>query len=142
MTAPAFICLTMSRVTSTGAFRPGTCAVAITTSASRTTCGECSCSFFLLVFAHGLRIPAGRFCAGNLQPHPGRAQALYLFLYGGPNVEALNHRAQPAGSRDCLEAGNARAENQHTRRWIVPAAVINIGKNRPLATAASSIPHW
>ena len=52
----------------------------------------------------------------DVEHHEARAQAFDLFLDGGADVVAADHRAQPARGGDGLQSGDARADHQHARR--------------------------
>jgi hypothetical protein len=49
---------------------------------------------------------------------------------------SLDHRAQPLGGGDRLQAGDADAQDHDAAALTVPAAVISIGKKRWYASAA------
>ena len=79
--------------------------------------------------------------AGGLDPEvePRRAERTDLLGDLGPHVVAGRLRAEPPRRRERLQARRRRAPSTSTfAGGIVPAAVISIGKKRPMCSAPSS----
>ncbi len=117
MTLPGRIAATAASLMRTGARRPGTSAVVMTTSFAP-ICSTIHCALPLLLFgrkffgvtACGLRVFA------EIELEKLRAERLHLLFNDRSNVVTADDRAQAARRCDRLQSGNAGAEHQHLCR--------------------------
>ena len=141
ITEPGFMPATISPVTRTGALRPGTLAVVITTS----LLGHRRRHQLALAAVEGLVLRAGvaarvlRVGRVEGQLDELRAQALHLLLDRRPHVVGRHDRADAPGGGDGLQPRHARRPRSARGPGVmVPAAVIIMGNILGSVDAASS----
>ena len=98
-----------------GARRPGIAAVEITASATRDARVEHCLLLGLFLFGEFARVAAAALGRDAGLDELG-AEGLDLLAGGAAHVVCFDHRAQPLGGGDCLQAGDADADDQHRRR--------------------------
>ena len=103
-------------VTSSGAGRPGTAAVVISTSDSATYGASSSRWRTARSSRHLPGVAAGALDRLQVQLDEGGAHRAHLVGGGGPHVVGLDDGAEPLGGRDRLQPGDPGPEHQHPGR--------------------------
>ena len=134
-TAPSAMPSTIEVETSTGALRPGTAAVVMTTS-ERPTSSASAGALALEFFGRELAGVAAGSLGRHAEVEERRAQALRLLLGRGPHVVGLDHRAQAPRRRDGCRPATPTPITSTLAGGTVPAAVMNMGKNLARCSAA------
>ena len=114
-TAPSAMPSTIAVVSSTGALRPGTAAVVMTTSERADLLGQRGALAVELLGRELAGVAAGAL-GRDAGVEEGGAQALGLLLGRGPHVVGLDHGAEPPRRGDRLQAGDADAHHEHLGR--------------------------
>ena len=114
-TEPGFMPSTIAAVTSSGAARPGTAAVVISDVGGGDVRREQLALALGAVLGHLAGVAAGALDGVEVEVDERGAHRADLVGRGRAHVVRADDRAQPLGGGDRLQAGDARAEDEHPR---------------------------